>query len=97
MAETEYIRSKKEASRAAVDIYQILGYLTGLLLVRPDMEPATLLRTALLVHALDAVLCRIVAGHSGRSKIPWTIAGLLFGVWALGLLFLLPARKASNS
>ncbi|HXK27420.1 MAG TPA: hypothetical protein VJ646_04100, partial [Candidatus Binatia bacterium] len=96
-AETEYIRWKKEASRAAVDFYQIVGYLTGLLVVRPEMEPATLLRTASMVHILDAVLCRVVAGHNGRRKIPWTIAGLVFGVWALGILFLLPAKKTASS
>ena len=75
-----------------MDFYQVVGYLTGLYLVRPEMEPATLLRTVSLVHVLDAVLCRVVAGHSGRRKIPWTIAGLVFGVWALGILFLLPAK-----
>jgi hypothetical protein len=96
-AETEYIRCQKEASRAAVDFYQIVGYLTGLLLVRPDMEPTTLLRTAAVVHILDAVLCRIVAGHSGRRKTPWTVAGLVFGVWALGTLFFLPAKKTASS
>ena len=80
-----------------MDFYQIVGYLTGLLLVRPDMEPATLLRTASVVHILDAVLCRVVAGHSGRREIPWTIAGLVFGVWALGILFLLPAKKTARS
>jgi hypothetical protein len=96
-AESEYIRGKKEASRATVDFYQIVGYLTGLLLIRPGMEPATLLRTASIVHILDAVLCRVVAGHSGRRKIPWTIAGLVFGIWALGILFLLPAKKTANS
>ena len=79
-----------------MDFYQIVGYLTGLYLVRPEMEPATLLRTASLVHLLDAVLCRVVAGHSGRRKIPWTIAGLVFGVWALGLLFLLPAKNQAK-
>jgi hypothetical protein len=80
-----------------VDFYQIVGYLTGLLLVRPDIEPTTLLRTASVVHILDAVLCRIVAGHSGRRKTPWTIAGLVFGVWALGILFLLPAKNQAKS
>jgi hypothetical protein len=74
-----------------------VGYLTGLLLVRPDMEPTTLLRTAAVVHFLDAVLCRIVAGHSGRRKTPWTDAGLVFGVWALGTLFFLPAKKTASS
>jgi hypothetical protein len=92
-AETEYISSKNEASRAAVDYYQILGYFTGLLLVRPEMEPTTLLRTAATVHCLDAILCYVIAGQSERRTAPWTLAGLIFGVWALGILFLLPARR----
>jgi hypothetical protein len=76
-----------------VDFYHSLGYFTGLLLITPEMEPATLLRTAALVNVLDAILCFVIAGHSGRRKIPWTIAGLIFGMWALGTLFLLPEKK----
>ena len=79
-----------------MDFYQIVGYLTGLLLVRPEMEPTTLLRTVSLVHVLDAVLCHVIAGQTGRSKLPWTIAGLIFGVWALGILFLLPAKERGD-
>jgi hypothetical protein len=76
-----------------VDFYHLFGYLSGLLFIQPGMEPASLVRTAALVHILDAILCRVIAGHSGRQKLPWTIAGLLFGIWALGTLFLLPAKK----
>ena len=66
---------------------------TGLLFIKSEMEPATLVRTAALVHFLDAILCRVIAGQSGRQKFLWTSAGLLFGIWALGTLFLLPAKK----
>lgn len=79
-----------------MDFYQIAGYLTGLLWLKPDMEATTLLRTAATVHLLDAVLCRVIAGQSGRSKNPWTVAGLLLGVWALGILFLLPAKNQAK-
>jgi len=96
-AENEYIHRRKEASRAAVDFYQITGYLTGLVWLKPEMEPTTLLRTAATVHLLDAILCRVVAGQSGRNKTPWTVAGLLLGVWALGVLFLLPAKGDGES
>ena len=75
-----------------MDFYHSLGYLTGLLLITPEMEPTTLLRTAALVHTLDGILCLVIAGHSGRRKIPWTVAGLIFGIWALGILFLLPEK-----
>jgi hypothetical protein len=76
-----------------VDIYQALGYLTGLIFLRPEIDPTTLLRTTALVHFLDAILCRVIAGHSGRSKNRWTAAGLIFGIWALAILFLLPDHK----
>jgi hypothetical protein len=78
-----------------VDFYHLFGYLSGLLFIKSEMDPVTLVRTAALVHALDAILCRVIAGHSGRQKLFWTIAGLLFGIWALGTLFLLPAKNPS--
>jgi hypothetical protein len=76
-----------------VDFYHLLGYLSGLLFIKSEMEPGTLFRTAALVHVLDAILCRVIASHGGRPKLPWTIAGLVFGIWALGTLFLLPAKN----
>jgi len=79
-----------------VDFYHSLGYFTGLFLITPKMEPMTLLRTAVLVHILDAILCLVIAGHSGRKKIFWTISGLVFGIWALGTLFLLPEKKLTK-
>src|SRR5438093_12786623 len=60
------------------------------------MEPATLFRTAGLVHVLDAILCRVIAGHSGRRKNLRTVAGLLLGICTLGTLFLLPAKVREN-
>jgi hypothetical protein len=80
-----------------VDFYHLVGYLSGLLIVKPDMEPTSLFRTAGLVHFLDAILCRVIAVHSGRGKNLWTIAGLVLGIWALGTLFLLPAKIRESS
>ena len=76
-----------------MDFYQLLASFTGLIFIKPDMEPATLLRTAALVHLLDAILCGVIANHSGRSKLVWVLAGAFFGIWALGTLFLLPGKK----
>ena len=76
-----------------MDFYHLFGYLSGLLFIKSEMDPVTLVRTAALVHILDAILCRVIAGQSGRQKLPWTVAGLFLGIWALGTLFLLPARK----
>ena len=96
LAETEYINWTKEASRGAVDFYYSVGYLSGLLFIKPEMEPVTLVRTAALVHTLDAILCLVIASHSRRPKFLWMFAGLVFGIWALGTLFLLPEKKQPN-
>jgi len=81
-----------------VDFYQFLGYFSGLLFIKSEMDPTSLVATAVLVHLLDAILCCVIANHSGRSKTIWTIAGAIGGIWALGILFLLPAREpAKNS
>lgn len=79
-----------------MDFYQAFGYFSGLLLIRPEMEPESLWRTAALVHGLDAILCGVIAKYSNRNKLAWTVAGLLLGIWALSALFLLPARKQAK-
>ena len=85
--------AKSKRQGLVVDFYHLFGYLSGLLFIKSEMDPVTLVRTATLVHILDAILCRVIAGHSGRQKFAWTAAGLLFGIWALGTLFLLPVKK----
>ena len=76
-----------------MDVYHILGYLTGLVFFRSDIDPTTLVRTTALVHFLDAILCRVIADHGGRRKNLWTIAGSIFGIWAVAILFLLPEKN----
>ena len=75
-----------------MDSYQLLGYFSGLFFIKSEMDPTTLWRTAALVHFLDAILCGVIAKHSGRSKLLWTIGGALCGIWALAAIFLLPAK-----
>ena len=79
-----------------MDLYRLIGYGSGLLFIKADMEPASLWRTVALIHILDAILCGVVAKHSGRNKFLWTVSGLVCGIWALGLVFLLPAKKSSG-
>jgi hypothetical protein len=76
-----------------MDFTHLVGYFTGLLIIKPDMASTSLLPTAALVHLLDAILCGVIANHSHRSVIGWTIGGLIGGIWALGALFILPVRK----
>jgi hypothetical protein len=79
-----------------LSFYTILGYFSGLYFIKPDLDPATLLRTTALVHLLDAILCGLIAAQSGRNKKIWTAAGLLLGIWALATLFFLPGKKNNN-
>ena len=80
-----------------MDFYLLVGYFSGLLFIKPDMEPATLWPTVALVHSLDAILCCVVADHSRRNTLLWTISGLICGIWALGALFLLPAKNSRSN
>lgn len=78
-----------------MDLYRLIGYGSGLLFIKADMEPASLWPTVALIHVLDAILCGVLANHSGRNKFLWTASGLICGIWALGALFLLPAKKST--
>lgn len=69
-----------------------LAYLTGFRWIAPHLDAATLLRTVLVVHIGDAVLCRLFAHNNGYSKNLWTLLGFVFGLWAVALLLLLPKR-----
>ena len=84
---------KSKRQGLVVDFYHLFGYFSGLLFIKSEMDPLILVSTAALVHLLDAIVCRVIAGQSGRQKFLWTAAGLLFGIWAVGTLFLLPAKK----
>ena len=76
-----------------MDFYRLLGYFSGLLFVKPEMDVSALWRTAALVHFLDAILCCVIAKYSGRSKKLWTVAGAICGIWALAVIFLLPEKS----
>ena len=76
-----------------MDFYNALSYFTGLHFINAGLDGQALLRTAALVHLLDAILCGLIAGQSGRSKMIWTVAGFGLGIWALATIFLLPAKK----
>lgn len=79
-----------------MDFYRLLGYFSGLLFVKPEMDVSALWRTAALVHFLDAILCCVIAKYSGRSKKLWTVAGAICGIWALAVIFLLPEKNPLN-
>ena len=72
-----------------------LSYWTGLRFVAPDLDLATLVGTALVVHACDAIMCRLFAHNNGYSKGLWTVLGLVAGLWAVAVLILLPRRRGA--
>lgn len=76
-----------------MDFYRLLGYISGILFIKPDMDSTAIVHTAALVHFLDAVLCWVIANYSGRNKTLWAVAGALGGFWALATLFLLPEKR----
>jgi len=70
----------------------VVGYLSGLRLIDPNLAGETLLRTLVVVHACDAVMCRLLAHNNGHQKNLWTVLGFCFGIWALTVLMVLPKR-----
>lgn len=71
----------------------VLGWVTGLRLISPEMDAGTLLRTAIVVHITDAILCRLFAHNNGYSKNLWTTLGFVFGLWAVAVVLVLPKRE----
>lgn len=72
----------------------VLSVATGFHWINPSLSGAALLRTVLVVHITDAILCRLFAHNNGYSKNLWTVLGLVFGLWAVALILLLPKREA---
>lgn len=72
---------------------EFLGYFTGLRVLGGNLSFPTLVGTALAVHLLDGIMCRLFARNNGYPKNLWTALGLVFGVWALAALVLLPKRQ----
>ena len=71
-----------------------LGYFTGLRFLASDLDPATLLRTALVINTCDSIMCRLFAHNNGYPKNLWTVLGFVFGIWAVAVLIILPRRKS---
>jgi hypothetical protein len=75
-----------------VSVEVFLGYFTGLRVLSGDLPFPVLIGTATVVHLLDGLICRLLAHNHGYSKNLWTILGIVFGLWALLALVLLPKR-----
>jgi len=75
-----------------VSLEVFLGYFTGLSFLSQELPTSVLIGTALLVHLLDGIVCRLFAHNNGYPKNLWTLLGCLFGVWAVAIFILLPKR-----
>jgi hypothetical protein len=68
----------------------VLSYWSGLAFVAPQLPWPTLVGTLLILHACDAVVCRLLAHNTGRPPARWTLIGFVGGLWAVAALLLLP-------
>jgi hypothetical protein len=73
----------------------VLGYLSGLHFVAPELDPATVSGTALVVLVCDGIMCRLIAHNNGYPKNLWSVLGFMGGLWAVAVLILLSRRGAS--
>ncbi|MBM4256748.1 MAG: hypothetical protein FJ147_12725 [Deltaproteobacteria bacterium] len=70
-----------------------LGYFTGLRFIACDLPFSVLLGTAIVVHLLDGIMCRLFAYNNGYPRGLWTLLGCVFGVWAVLTLIALPKKE----
>lgn len=64
----------------------LLGTLSGLRFVAPELPAEMTIVTAVAMHITHAMICRIFAVQSGRDGRTWTVAGMLVGVVATTVL-----------
>jgi ABC-type transport system involved in cytochrome c biogenesis permease subunit len=75
------------------ELKTLLGYLSGLAFLQPDIPLVTLLATMVVVNVCDAIMCRLFAHNNGYPKNLWTVAGFVFGIWAVAALIVMPKRE----
>lgn len=75
------------------DLKTLLGYLSGLALLQPETPLPTLVGTMIVVNICDAIMCRLFAHNNGYPKNLWTVIGLVFGIWAVAALIVMPKRE----
>ena len=74
-----------------------VGVLSGLSIVDPGLDSATLLVTGFAVQLTYGIVCRIFAAQAGRNRNLWGLAGLLCGVLAFAALLLATERRTRAS
>jgi hypothetical protein len=75
------------------ELNTFLGYLSGLKFLRSEIPLSTLVGTMFLVNVCDAIMCRLFAHNNGYPKNLWTAIGLVFGIWGVAALIVMPKRE----
>jgi len=75
------------------ELNTFLGVLSGLRLLRTEIPLPTLVATMIVVNICDAVMCRLFAHNNGYPKNLWTAIGLVFGIWGMAALIVMPKRE----
>lgn len=73
----------------------VLAYWSGLAFVGADLDLPTVVGSMLLLHTLDAIMCRLFAHNNGYPRNAWTLIGFVGGIWAVAVLILLPRRATA--
>ncbi len=71
----------------------VLGTLSGLRFVSPDLPPDVTVVTAVAMHITYAIVCRIFAAQRDRAPLPWLVGGFVTGVFAVAALLVLGDRE----
>ncbi len=74
----------------------VLGTVSGLRFVSPDLPPDVTVVTAIAMHITYAIICRIFAAQRSRAPFPWLVAGFVTGVLAVAALLVLGDREPAD-
>lgn len=75
----------------------VLGVLSGLRFVSPELPPDVTVATAIAMHITYAIICRIFAAQRSRPPGVWLAIGFVTGVFAVGALLLLGEREPGEA
>lgn len=80
--------SPREAVKVSA-LAWLLGTLSGLRFVAPDLPAEVTVVTAIAMHVTHAVICRYLASQSGRDGMRWALYALAGGVLTTSTLLIL--------
>ncbi len=76
------------------ELAQIIGVLTGLGFIAPEIGPESTIATGLCILLTCAIITRVLAAQRNRRSLPWFAAGLFTGFIGVTLLLLLDRDQA---